>query len=71
MLCVTQEHRLEIDARAGTFQAFEMFGHQLLQNTHYASDQVKDKLQELSDARQLLEQSVLITHTTQFINIHK
>ena len=26
-----QEHRNEIDARAGTFQAFELFGQQLLQ----------------------------------------
>ena len=26
-----QEHRTEIDARAGTFQAFELFGQQLLQ----------------------------------------
>ena len=50
-----QEHRMEIDARAGTFQAFEMFGHQLLQNNHYASEQVDDKLKELTDARKALE----------------
>jgi spectrin alpha len=54
-----QEHRTEIDARAGTFQAFEMFGHQLLQNNHYASDDVRDKLKELADSRELLEQAWL------------
>lgn len=50
-----QEHRTEIDARAGTFQAFEMFGNQLLQNSHYASDEVKDKLENLAQARDALE----------------
>ena len=47
---------MEIDARGGTFQTFEMFGNQLLQNNHYASDEVKDKLSELSGARESLEQ---------------
>ncbi len=47
---------MEIDARAGTFSAFEMFGHQLLQNNHYASDDVRDKLKDLSDSRAQLEQ---------------
>ena len=50
-----QEHRTEIDARAGTFQAFEMYGNQLLQNSHYASDEVKDKLDQLAQARDELE----------------
>lgn len=49
---------MEIDARAGTFQAFEMFGHQLLQNNHYASDEVRNKLDDLADARQNLEKWV-------------
>lgn len=49
---------MEIDARSGTFQAFEMFGHQLLQKEHYASDDVKAKLDELAEARQNLEKSV-------------
>ena len=53
---VFQEHRMEIDARGGTFQTFEMFGNQLLQNNHYASDQVRDKLAELAKAREDLEQ---------------
>jgi spectrin alpha len=50
-----QEHRTEIDARAGTFQAFEMFGNQLLQNNHYASEEVKDKLENLTQSREDLE----------------
>jgi len=49
---------MEIDARSGTFQAFETFGHQLLQNSHYASSEVKEKLQELADARMELERFV-------------
>merc|ERR1739844_372147 len=34
-----QEHRTEIDARAGTFQAFELFGQQLLQADRYSSSE--------------------------------
>ncbi|KAK6196167.1 hypothetical protein SNE40_001445 [Patella caerulea] len=52
-----QEHRTEIDARAGTFQAFELLGQQLLQNQHYASDDVQTKLEELAKAREELEQA--------------
>lgn len=51
-----QEHRTEIDARAGTFQAFEQLGQQLLQNQHYASEDVQQKLEELARAREELEQ---------------
>jgi len=50
---------MEIDARGGTFQAFEAFGEQLLHKNHYASDEVRAKLDELADARQNLEKSVL------------
>lgn len=50
-----QEHRTEIDARAGTFQAFEMFGQQLLQSGHYASVEVQERLEKMNDARQELE----------------
>jgi spectrin alpha len=58
-----QEHRTEIDARAGTFQAFELLGQQLLANQHYASDDVQDKLEELAKAREELEQYVpLVLH---------
>jgi spectrin alpha len=50
-----QEHRTEIDARAGTFQAFELFGQQLLQSGHYASVEIQEKLESMSEARQELE----------------
>ncbi|XP_023929927.1 spectrin alpha chain-like isoform X4 [Lingula anatina] len=52
-----EEHRTEIDARAGTFQAFEVFGYQLLQAHHFASDDVQDKLNELAKAREKLEKA--------------
>lgn len=52
-----QEHRSEIDARAGTFQAFEMFGHQLLANNHYESPQVQEKLTDMNKARDDLEKA--------------
>merc|ERR1719264_2356406 len=52
-----QEHRTEIDARAGTFQAFELFGKQLLQANHYASYQVQERLEGMSDAREDLEKA--------------
>ncbi|XP_071033294.1 spectrin alpha chain [Parasteatoda tepidariorum] len=54
---IPQEHRTEIDARAGTFQAFEMFGQQLLQSGHYASPEVQEKLEKMNDARQDLERA--------------
>lgn len=50
-----QEHRTEIDARSGTFQAFDMFGQQLLQSGHYASVEIQEKLESLAEARQELE----------------
>ncbi|XP_059141379.1 spectrin alpha chain-like isoform X3 [Physella acuta] len=52
-----EEHRTEMDARAGTFQAFELLGQQLLQNQHYASDDVQQKLEELARSREELEQA--------------
>ncbi|KAL8606296.1 hypothetical protein ACOMHN_024191 [Nucella lapillus] len=56
-----QEHRTEIDARAGTFQAFESLGQQLLQNQHYASDDVQDKLEQLAKSREELEQACIVS----------
>ena len=52
-----QEHRTEIDARAGTFQAFELFGQQLLQANHYASMEVQEKLDSMNEAREDLEKA--------------
>lgn len=50
-----QEHRTEIDARAGTFHALEQFGQQLLHSNHYASPEIEDKLEQLRLAQQELE----------------
>uniref|UniRef100_A0A8C4X8M7 Spectrin alpha chain, non-erythrocytic 1 n=1 Tax=Erpetoichthys calabaricus TaxID=27687 RepID=A0A8C4X8M7_ERPCA len=52
-----QEHRTEIDARAGTFQAFEQFGQQLLARGHYASPEIKEKLELLDQERADLEKA--------------
>merc|ERR1711884_526243 len=52
-----QEHRTEIDARSGTFQAFELFGQQLLQADHFAATEVKEKLESMSNAREDLEKA--------------
>ncbi|KAH8338893.1 hypothetical protein KR067_005574, partial [Drosophila pandora] len=46
------EHRTEIDARAGTFGAFEQFGNELLQANHYASPEIKEKIEDLAKARE-------------------
>jgi len=52
-----EEHRTEMDARAGTFQAFELLGQQLLQHQHFASEDVQQKLEELAKSREELEQA--------------
>ena len=38
-----QGHRTEVDARSGTFQAFEQFGQHLLARGHYASPEIQQK----------------------------
>merc|ERR1719342_1756046 len=52
-----QEHRTEIDARSGTFQAFELFGQQLLQADHFAAPEGQEKLEGMNDAREDLEKA--------------
>lgn len=52
---IYQEHRTEIDARAGTFAAFEQFGTELLQANHFAAPEIQDKIEELAKAREELE----------------
>uniref|UniRef100_A0A671QH53 Spectrin alpha chain, non-erythrocytic 1-like n=1 Tax=Sinocyclocheilus anshuiensis TaxID=1608454 RepID=A0A671QH53_9TELE len=52
-----QEHRTEIDARVGTFQAFEQFGQQLLARGHYASPEIQQKLEALERERADLEKA--------------
>lgn len=49
-----------MDARAGTFQALELFGQQLLQGGHYAAPDIQEKLNHMADARQDLEKYDLI-----------
>ncbi|KAK6060073.1 spectrin repeat-containing domain protein, partial [Cooperia oncophora] len=50
-----QEYRTEIDSRAATFHAFEQFGNQLLNNNHYASEDIAKRLNDVNAARQGLE----------------
>jgi len=52
-----QEHRTEIDARTATFQAFEYFGHQLVQSGHYASPEIQEKMDSIRKAREDLEKA--------------
>ncbi|XP_037907780.1 spectrin alpha chain isoform X2 [Hermetia illucens] len=52
-----EEHRTEIDARAGTFAAFEQFGKELLQANHYASPEIKEKIEGLAKSRDELERA--------------
>jgi len=52
-----QEHRTEMDARANTFHAFELFGQQLLQSGHFASAEVREKLDAMNAAREELERA--------------
>lgn len=52
-----QEHRTEVDARAGTFSAFEQFGAELLQANHYASPEIKEKIESLASSREDLERA--------------
>ena len=56
-----QELHSEIEARAGSFQNFEAFGTQLLQNNHYASPEIQEKLDTLQTERDTLDKSVIIT----------
>lgn len=52
---ILQELKAEIENRAGSFQAFEAFGKQLLQNDHYASPEIQEKLDELAREREGLD----------------
>lgn len=49
---ILQEHRAEIDARAPTFVSFESFGNQLLENNHYESADIEEKMNELAADRE-------------------
>ena len=49
-----------MDARANTFHAFELFGQQLLQSAHFASPEVREKLDAMNAAREELERWVVL-----------
>ncbi|RNA32314.1 spectrin alpha non-erythrocytic 1 [Brachionus plicatilis] len=51
------EHRMEIDARGDTFQEFEDFGNELIRNGHYESENIREKLEEMQQMRDQLEQA--------------
>lgn len=55
VICIWQEHRAEIDARDSTFQAFEDFGKDLLDKEHYASPDIREKLDTMATEREELE----------------
>lgn len=42
------EHKVEIEARKGTFNNFENYGNSLLDRGHYASDEIKERMEELA-----------------------
>ena len=46
---------MEIDARGETFQEFDDFGNQLIQNNHYEADNICAKLADMQAARDVLE----------------
>ena len=51
-----------MDAKAGTFQAFEAFGQQLSKSDHYASPEIQEKLDTLAKEREDLEVWVTICY---------
>ena len=55
VICILQEHRAEIDARDSTFQTFEDFGKDLLDKEHYASPDIREKLDTMATEREELE----------------
>ncbi len=46
---------MEIDARGETFQEFDDFGNQLIENNHYEADNIRAKLADMQAARDVLE----------------
>ncbi|XP_065068119.1 spectrin alpha chain, non-erythrocytic 1-like [Rhopilema esculentum] len=50
-----QEHRMEIDSKSPVFDAFEQFSSELDANDHPAKDEIQEKLQEIRNDRQKLE----------------
>uniref|UniRef100_A0A914M706 Spectrin alpha chain n=1 Tax=Meloidogyne incognita TaxID=6306 RepID=A0A914M706_MELIC len=50
-----QDYRTEIDARAATFHSFEQFGNQLIRSGHYAAEDVRQRMDDVNEARKRLE----------------
>lgn len=50
-----QEHRIEIDARATAFNAFDSFGGQLLMKQHFSCIDIEEKLQSIKKDREAVE----------------
>jgi spectrin alpha len=48
---------MEVDARANTFQQFDDYGGHLILNSHYMSDDIKDKLDDIQETREQLEEA--------------
>uniref|UniRef100_A0A1I8HD84 Spectrin alpha chain n=1 Tax=Macrostomum lignano TaxID=282301 RepID=A0A1I8HD84_9PLAT len=48
------EHKVEIEARKGTFNNFENYGNSLLDRGHYASDEIKERMEELAKLQKQL-----------------
>ena len=50
-----QEHRSEIDAHKAQFQAFQVFGQQLTGAGHYATPEIKEKIETALAEKEALE----------------
>ncbi|XP_066515119.1 spectrin family protein isoform X2 [Hoplias malabaricus] len=51
-----QDIKAEIEARAGSFTACTDMGNALLKNNHYASDEIREKLEQLQEKRDEINQ---------------
>ena len=47
---------MEIDSKSPVFDAFEQFSSELVANDHPAKDEIEEKLQEIRNDRQKLEE---------------
>ncbi|XP_071821753.1 spectrin alpha chain, non-erythrocytic 1-like isoform X5 [Apostichopus japonicus] len=52
-----RELHTEMESKAGTFQAFEAFGNQLIMNHHYSSPEIQEKLDDLSQEKEALDRA--------------
>ncbi|WP_411025710.1 spectrin repeat-containing protein, partial [Salmonella sp. s55004] len=52
-----RELHTEMEAKAGTFQAFEAYGNQLIMNNHYDSPEIQEKLDTLAREKDALDRA--------------